>query len=202
MSFEIYIDDYKLEMRKKKFKTIGLVIKEINECLNKDGKVMQKIVVNGQEFNENFIYDNRRCIIEVQTKSKDSIILEAVYDIKKNSDRFFSLIEEVIETEAYSMKRIYMISEIIGIVSWFFNVVSTLKSFTFIDNETINLEEYLEEFRMEYVSLKKAFEMEDEECILDILEYELTSLISEITDSSEEYLGCLLEEQKRFKLIN
>ena len=75
-------------------KTLGLVIEEVNRLLEKEGKMLYNIYVNGQLLAENNMVGGEKIkVVEILTKSPKSIILEAISDMEVYIEKYFETID-------------------------------------------------------------------------------------------------------------
>ncbi|MGL5123535.1 MAG: hypothetical protein ACRC6K_05175 [Fusobacteriaceae bacterium] len=202
MGIEIYVNNQKLNSRRKNFKTLGLAIKEINNILGKEKKIATNILINGEKFNENHLYNNEKCIIEVITKDHSAILLENLYKVEINGNRYFEIIEEIYYYSPEGLDLTELMAELLSIVSWYHNLISTLNNYILEEESRVEFEDYLSDFKKEYLALKKAFEQNDEDCVLDILEYDVAGLVSEFLKEKDKYIQVLLEQCYNCRLLS
>ncbi len=202
MGIEIYVNNQKLNSRRKNFKTLGLAIKEINNILGKEKKIATDIFINGEKFNENHLYNNEKCVIEVMTKDHSSILLENLYKVEANGNRYFEIIEEIYYYSPEGIELTQAMTDLLSLVSWFHNLIATLNNNTTEDEIHLDFENYLEDFKKEYLALKKAFEQGDEDCVLDILEYDVAGLISEFLKEKDKYIEVITEQHSNSRLLS
>ena len=68
---EVYVDNVKIELGQKSFKSLGRAISVINKRLDKEDKIAHKIYINGHAIKDNSIVDVKNLkVIEVITKSQ------------------------------------------------------------------------------------------------------------------------------------
>lgn len=202
MSVEIYIDNQRLEVENKTFKTLGLAIKEANSYLVKNGKVATHIYVNGKEFSEKTVMDSEKNIIEFKTKTESSMLLEGIYIIKNQKNRYFELIEESDFEEVDSEDTNLILQELVGITNWTLKQLIAIKENSAIDMIDPDFSEDLEEFKEIYTELKNAFDQGDSEMIWDILEYDISNMLMIFGDKTEIYSKYLIEEQSRSRFLS
>ena len=74
---EVYVDNVKIELGQKSFKSLGRAISVINKRLDKEDKIAHKIYINGHAIKDNSIVDVKNLkVIEIITKSQGGIILK------------------------------------------------------------------------------------------------------------------------------
>ena len=91
---EVYVDNVKIELGQKSFKSLGRAISVINKRLDKEDKIAHKIYINGHAIKDNSIVDVKNLkVIEIITKSQGGIILESIVDARGYIDKYFSMFE-------------------------------------------------------------------------------------------------------------
>lgn len=199
MMLEIYIDDEKFEM-KKKYKTLGLAIKEINARLIKERKIATHIFVNGEEFSEKTFMYSKKNIIEFKTKKESGIILEGIYNMREHHKRYFQLMEELDFEEEIPADEIFQ--ELMDITVWFIKHLIAVKNFSTIDFQDEEFDENLELLQDFYMDIKSAFEQGDMEVIMEILQYEIPNILTKISSKTKIYSNHFFNDQKRVEFLN
>ena len=91
---EVYIDNVKIELKQKSFKTLGKAISEIQKKLSKENKVLQEIYVNGNILEEDTNISGKDLkVIEITTKSHVEVILESLSTAKSYIDKYYDVID-------------------------------------------------------------------------------------------------------------
>ena len=86
---EVYVDNVKVEMKQKKFKSLGNAISAINKKLMKENKIPHEIYVNGSTLRDNSIVVGKDLkVIEVITKTHGAMILESILIAKESMEMF------------------------------------------------------------------------------------------------------------------
>ncbi len=199
MALEVYIDNEKIET-KKRYKTLGLAIKEINAQLTKERKIATHILVNGEELSEKTFMYAKKNILEFRTKKESGIILEGIYNIKEYIKRYFDLIQEFEFAEEAQEDEI--LQEMVDITSWFIKHLLAMKSFSTIDMLDKGFDENLDMLQELYMEIKQAFEHGDMEVIVEILEYEVPNVLAKIERESSDYVHYFSNDQKRNEFLN
>lgn len=199
MSLEVYIDNEKFET-KKRYKTLGIAIKEINDQLVKDKKVTIHILVNGEELSEKTFMYAEKNILEFKTKKESGIVLDGIYNIRRYSERYFHLIEEIEFAEEIQEDDIFQ--EMIDITSWFVKHLVMVKKISTIDMLDSEFDQNLDRIQDLYSDIKLAFEQGDMEIIMEILEYEIPNVLIKIGKKADEYAYCFSNDQKRIEFLN
>ena len=223
---EVYVDNVKIELGQKSFKSLGRAISVINKRLDKEDKIAHKIYINGHAIKDNSIVDVKNLkVIEVITKSQGGIILESIVDARGYIDKYFSMFETLgiddqgILTEEISIfdyegeepenvgRAAVMVSEIEiverGIfLRWFYNLLLIIQENHILDFIYSDFDEYIEDFKEQLSNVDKAYDSRDIVELLDIMEFDMGELLSEFYENLEEYYSDIAEEEKRKRLLN
>lgn len=202
---EVYVDNVKIELGQKSFKSLGRAISVINKRLDKEDKIAHKIYINGHAIKDNSIVDIKNLkVIEVITKSQGGIILESIVDAKGYIDKYFSMFETLgtddqgILTEEEEIKLI----EMLIFLRWFYNLLLIIQENHILDFIYSDFDEYIEDFKEQLTNVEKAYDSRDIVELLDIMEFDMGELLSEFYENLEEYYSDIAEEEKRKRLLN
>lgn len=202
---EVYVDNVKIELGQKSFKSLGRAISVINKRLDKEDKIAHKIYINGHAIKDNSIVDVKNLkVIEVITKSQGGIILESIVDARGYIDKYFSMFEALgiddqgILTEEEEIKLI----EMLIFLRWFYNLLLIIQENHILDFIYSDFDEYIEDFKEQLTNVEKAYDSRDIVELLDIMEFDMGELLSEFYENLEEYYSDIAEEEKRKRLLN
>lgn len=202
---EVYVDNVKIELGQKSFKSLGRAISVINKRLDKEDKIAHKIYINGHAIKDNSIVDVKNLkVIEVITKSQGGIILESIVDARGYIDKYFSMFETLgtddqgILTEEEEIKLI----EMLIFLRWFYNLLLIIQENHILDFIYSDFDEYIEDFKEQLTNVEKAYDSRDIVELLDIMEFDMGELLSEFYENIEEYYSDIAEEEKRKRLLN
>lgn len=202
---EVYVDNVKIELGQKSFKSLGRAISVINKRLDKEDKIAHKIYINGHAIKDNSIVDVKNLkVIEVITKSQGGIILESIVDARGYIDKYFSMFETLgtdeqgIFTEEEEIKLI----EMLIFLRWFYNLLLIIQENHILDFIYSDFDEYIEDFKEQLTNVEKAYDSRDIVELLDIMEFDMGELLSEFYENLEEYYSDIAEEEKRKRLLN
>ena len=202
---EVYVDNVKIELGQKSFKSLGRAISVINRRLDKEDKIAHKIYINGHAIKDNSIVDVKNLkVIEVITKSQGGIILESIVDARGYIDKYFSMFETLgiddqgILTEEEEVKLI----EMLIFLRWFYNLLLIIQENHILDFIYSDFDEYIEDFKEQLSNVDKAYDSRDIVELLDIMEFDMGELLSEFYENLEEYYSDIAEEEKRKRLLN
>lgn len=202
---EVYVDNVKIELGQKSFKSLGRAISVINKRLDKEDKIAHKIYINGHAIKDNSIVDVKNLkVIEVITKSQGGIILESIVDARGYIDKYFSMFETLgtddqgILTEEEEIKLI----EMLIFLRWFYNLLLIIQENHILDFIYSDFDEYIEDFKEQLTNVEKAYDSRDIVELLDIMEFDMGEFLSEFYENLEEYYSDIAEEEKRKRLLN
>lgn len=202
---EVYVDNVKIELGQKSFKSLGRAISVINKRLDKEDKIAHKIYINGHAIKDNSIVDVKNLkVIEVITKSQGGIILESIVDARGYIDKYFSMFETLgiddqgILTEEEEVKLI----EMLIFLRWFYNLLLIIQENHILDFIYSDFDEYIEDFKEQLSNVDKAYDSRDIVELLDIMEFDMGELLSEFYENLEEYYSDIAEDEKRKRLLN
>lgn len=202
---EVYIDNVRVEMKQKTFKSLGKAIFEINKKLDKENKVLHKIYVNGSTLKDDIpIVGKDLKVIEVITRSHGELILEAILDAKEYIDGYFDSFD-ALETDGQDIisdEDEMQLVEMLSFSAWFCNLLGIIKESHFLDFIYEDFEEYFEEFDGAFSEANKAYEERDFFTLINIFEFTIGELLGEFYDNLDEYYNDIAEEENRKRLLN
>ncbi|WP_319370143.1 hypothetical protein [uncultured Ilyobacter sp.] len=197
---DILIDNKKINFEKKDFKTLGLVIEEVNKLLEKQGKMLYNIYVNGQLLVENNMVDGEKInVVEILTKSPKSIILEAISDMEVYIEKYFETIDLLdLEMEVENDLRMISVSfEVVAGLDWIYNILMSIKENTALDLLDEDFDSIIEDYEGCMNNISQAMESKNTYVLQEILEYEMSDLLMELKDNIEGYYENILKEEIR-----
>lgn len=202
---EVYVDNVKVEMKQKKFKSLGNAISAINKKLMKENKIPHEIYVNGSTLRDNSIVVGKDLkVIEVITKTHGAMILESILIAKESIDRYFDIFDDIEESGQESLNdevEIQLI-EMVIFLRWFYNLLLLIKENHILDFIYEDFDEYIEDFQKELEVAERAYEARDLIGFIDILEFSIGDLLIEFYDNVEDYYNDIVEEENRKRLLN
>lgn len=202
---EVYVDNVKVEMKQKNFKSLGNAISAINKKLMKENKIPHEIYVNGSTLRDNSIIGGKDLkVIEVITKTHGAMILESIITAKESIDRYFDIFDDMEESgqESFSDEDEIQLIEMVIFLRWFYNLLLLIKENHILDFIYEDFDEYIEDFRKELESAEQAYEARDLIGFIDILEFSIGDLLIEFYDNVEDYYNDIAEEENRKRLLN
>ncbi|MHD0316167.1 chemotaxis protein [Fusobacterium sp. THCT1E2] len=202
---EVYVDNVKMEMKQKNFKSLGNAISAINKKLMKENKIPHEIYVNGSTLRDNSIIGGKDLkVIEVITKTHGAMILESILTAKDSIDRYFDIFDDMEESgqESLNDEDEIQLIEMVIFLRWFYNLLLLIKENHILDFIYEDFDEYIEDFRKELEVAEKAYEARDLIGFIDILEFSIGDLLVEFYDNVEDYYNDIAEEENRKRLLN
>ena len=202
---EVYVDNVKVEMKQKKFKSLGNAISAINKKLMKENKIPHEIYVNGSTLRDNSIVVGKDLkVIEVITKTHGAMILESILTAKESIDRYFDIFDDMEESgqESLNDEDEIQLIEMVIFLRWFYNLLLLIKENHILDFIYEDFDEYIEDFRKELEIAEHAYEARDLIGFIDILEFSIGDLLIEFYDNVEDYYNDIVEEENRKRLLN
>ena len=202
---EVYVDNVKMEMKQKNFKSLGNAISAINKKLMKENKIPHEIYVNGSTLRDNSIIGGKDLkVIEVITKTHGAMILESILTAKESIDRYFEIFDDMEESgqESLNDEDEIQLIEMVIFLRWFYNLLLLIKENHILDFIYEDFDEYIENFKKELEVAEQAYEARDLIGFIDILEFSIGDLLIEFYDNVEDYYNDIAEEENRKRLLN
>ena len=202
---EVYVDNVKMEMKQKNFKSLGNAISAINKKLMKENKIPHEIYVNGSTLRDNSIIGGKDLkVIEVITKTHGAMILESILTAKESIDRYFDIFDDMEESgqESLNDEDEIQLIEMVIFLRWFYNLLLLIKENHILDFIYEDFDEYIEDFKKELEVAEQAYEARDLIGFIDILEFSIGDLLIEFYDNVEDYYNDIAEEENRKRLLN
>lgn len=205
---KLYVDNKKMELKQKKFKSFGRMINEITKQLTQNNKVPYKFYINGERLQENSVIDLKDLkLLEVITKTEGEMLLDSIMRAKEQIDMFF-MIFDLEEDEAENVGNTsLMVSEIEIIergifLRWFYNLLLLMKASGDLDFVYSDFDEYIADFEREMEQAEKAYDAQDYDAFIEILEFSIGDLLKDFYENAENYYSDILEEENRKRLLN
>lgn len=202
---EVYVDNVKVEMKQKNFKSLGNAISAINKKLMKENKIPHEIYVNGSTLRDNSIIGGKDLkVIEVITKTHGAMILESILTAKESIDRYFEIFDDMEESgqESLNDEDEIQLIEMVIFLRWFYNLLLLIKENHILDFIYEDFDEYIEDFKKELEVAEQAYEARDLIGFIDILEFSIGDILIEFYDNVEDYYNDIAEEENRKRLLN
>ena len=205
---ELYIDNKKMELKQKRFKSFGRMISEINKKLTKDNKVPYKLYINGEKLKENTVVNVKDLkLVEVITKTEGEMLLDSILRAKEQIDMFFEIFDYEDEDPKNVARAAVEVSELEIIergifLRWFYNLLLLMKASGDLDFIYSDFDEYIAEFEHEMEVAEKAYDAQDYETFVEMLEFSIGDLLKDFYENAENYYMDIVDEQNRKRLPN
>lgn len=199
---ELYVDNKKVELKQKRFKSFGRMINEITKQLTQDNKVPYKFYINGEKLRDNSVVDLKDLrLLEVITKTEGEMLLDSILRAKEQIDLFLGEEPENVGRAAVMVSEIEIVER--GIfLRWFYNLLLLMKASGDLDFVYSDFEDYIAEFEQEMEQAEKAYDAQDYETFMEILEFSIGDLLKDFYENTENYYSDILEEENRKRLLN
>lgn len=205
---ELYIDNKKMELKQKRFKSFGRMISEISKKLTKDNKVPYKLYINGEKLKENTVVNVKDLkLVEVITKTEGEMLLDSILRAKEQIDMFFEIFDYEDEDPKNVARAAVEVSELEIIergifLRWFYNLLLLMKASGDLDFIYSDFDEYIAEFEHEMEEAEKAYDAQDYETFVEMLEFSIGDLLKDFYENAENYYMDIVNEQNRKRLPN
>lgn len=205
---ELYVDNKKMKLKQKKFKSFGRMINEITKQLTLSNKVPYKFYINGEKLKENSIVDLKDLrLIEVITKTEGEMLLDSILRAKEQIDLFFSIFNYADEDPTNVGRAAVVVTEIEMVergifLRWFYNLLLLMKASGDLDFLYSDFDEYIIEFEQEMERIEKAYDAQDYEVFVEMLEFSIGNLLKDFYENIENYYNDILDEENRKRLLN
>ena len=184
------------------------MISEITKQLTQDNKVPYKFYINGESLKENAIVDLKELkLIEVITKTEGEMLLDSIMRAKEQIELFFSIFDYMGDESKNVGGATVMVSEIEIIergifLRWFYNLLLLMKASGNLEFIYSDFDEYIAEFEQEMEQAEKAYDAQDYETFVEVLEFSIGELLKDFYENAENYYEDILEEENRKRLLN
>ena len=197
---DILIDNKKITLEKKSFKSLGLVMDEINKILEREGKMLADIYVNGRVLSaDQIIVGEKIDVVEVMTQSPKMVILRALQDMKEFIEKYYESLEIIgaeVEMED-EMQLLASLFELVGGLEWCNHVLLSIKENTAIDFADETFDEVLEDFRGCLEGIQDAMNSRDVVTLYEMLEFDMNDILADVSNNLDFYQENILREKLR-----
>ena len=199
---EVYIDNQKTNFGRRS-NDLEKILKAISKKLEKHEKVIQNIYINGSNIQDSIILDidmDSQNIMEVETKSYTDLILDSLTISKEYIDTYFEVKEDfqqlIEDNEKISGIEI---EETDSFLNWFSDLL-----FFLVENYAFafrSLQETMETFREELITLDKLKEKKDYITYVSTLDYCIADILENFKTNIDYYYKSILEEVEQKKIV-
>ena len=201
---ELYIDNKKVKLKRKRYTSFGKAINDIIIHLKKDNKIPYKFYINGESLKDNTIINvDKLELIEVITKSEGEVLLDSILKAKQQIEMFFELFddENMDSDEPVVISEIELLER--GIfLRWFYNLLLLIKASGDLDFVYDDFNEYIEDFEQELKLAEDAYDSKDYETFVEILHFSISDLLEEFYNNIDNYFNDIASEENRKRLPN
>ena len=201
---ELYIDNKKVKLKRKRYTSFGKAINDIIIHLKKDNKIPYKFYINGESLKDNTIINvDKLELIEVITKSEGEVLLDSILKAKQQIEMFFELFddENMDSDEPLVISEIELLER--GIfLRWFYNLLLLIKASGDLDFVYDDFNEYIEDFEEELKLAENAYDSKDYETFVEILHFSISDLLEEFYNNIDNYFNDIASEENRKRLPN
>lgn len=197
---EIYIDNKKISVEKKKYKTLGLVMDEVNKILEKEGKLLYDICVNGEGLVDNqVILGESINLVEVTTRSPKLVIIRALQDMESFIERYVESIDLMLDENdgIDDGEALGALFELVGGLEWCQSVLYSIKENTAADFMIEDFDSKLEDFDVCLNMVQDALESRDLMTLIEILDYDMKDILDDTSKDLLVYQEIIMQEEVR-----
>ncbi|NLK62432.1 MAG: hypothetical protein GX287_03180 [Fusobacteria bacterium] len=201
---DIYVDKEKIETQFIEATTIIDILKELEENLLKDRKIISDIKINDIEFQ---LVENINTIevkkIEIFTVTEERLFIESFREMETYIENFVNGVDRIVDLLAKDSQHeaMNMVVDAVEGLEWIYNVLYKFKINYNNIFEKINLQELFEDFQYNLEELLECLEKKDDIMLSDILEYETVEVLRDLQALIPEIHNSLEEEDKN-KILN
>ncbi len=199
---KVLIDNREFDIDFNDGESLGLVMEKVNEVLDKNGRLIFNMYINGRVLNHNDNIDaSDISLVEVFTKSPRAIILEALSQFEE----YFSKLEEnsdVAEAHLQEGSDIlgdFLFADLAQSLEWFNNILLSIKENTAVDLGNEKFEVLFGEYSNCFNSIMEAFEARDYSTFFEILDFEIFPVLENFGEIIEVLYSQILDEEKQHK---
>ncbi|QQS87328.1 chemotaxis protein [Fusobacterium canifelinum] len=199
---EVYIDNQKTNFGRRS-NDLEKILKAISKKLEKHEKVIQNIYINGSNIQDSIILDidmDRPNIMEVETKSYTDLILDSLTISKEYIETFFEVKKDFQRLIEGNEKISGIdIEETDSFLNWFSDLL-----FFLVENYAFafrSLQETMQTFREELITLDKLKEKKDYTTYVIILDFCISDILENFKTNIDYYYKSILEEVEQKQMV-
>lgn len=195
---KIILDNKEIELYYTDDDNFSKFIQNIINILEKEGRVIDGIKINGEQVNENFEEDlDMIDIIEISTKKPNILIVETLHELDSYIDRFLENVDLIIEAIDFGeyIDAVDILLEGINGLEWIFNVLENAKEI--LDTQEEEMELIFEKAYEIMMALINALEEKNYIEIKRELSFNLCSLLIEVKDKIPFLSDLAMELEKK-----
>lgn len=180
----------------KTFNSFGELINEITKRLKAEEKIVETIIVDGVVLNSTSIVNvSKITLLEIFTKSHRNILFHSLFLLEEYIQEYFKTLKILEDYELDPLSYDIKVNEVVSFLNWTLNLLYSLKENTYIEFFYVGYNEFLEDFKTSYNNLIKSLDSGDYEAAFDILEFELSDMLSALGENIENYKKDILIDE-------
>lgn len=180
----------------KTFNSFGELINEITKILKAEEKIVETIIVDGVVLNSTSIVNvSKITLLEIFTKSHRNILFHSLFLLEEYIQEYFKTLKILEDYELDPLSYDMKVNEVVSFLNWTLNLLYSLKENTYIEFFYVGYNEFLEDFKTSYNNLIKSLDSGDYEAAFDILEFELSDMLSALGENIENYKKDILIDE-------
>lgn len=180
----------------KTFNSFGELINEITKRLKAEEKIVETIIVDGVVLNSTSIVNvSKITLLEIFTKSHRNILFHSLFLLEEYIQEYFKTLKILEDYELDPLSYDMKVNEVVSFLNWTLNLLYSLKENTYIEFFYVGYNEFLEDFKTSYNNLIKSLDSGDYEAAFDILEFELSDMLSALGENIENYKKDILIDE-------
>ncbi|WP_300328411.1 hypothetical protein [Fusobacterium sp.] len=178
------------------FNSFGELINEIIKKLKAEEKIIETIIVDGVVLNTTSIVNvSKITLLEIFTKSHKNILFHSLFLLEEYIQEYFKTLKILEDYELDPLTYDMKVNEVVSFLNWTLNLLYSLRENTYIEFFYVGYNEFLEDFKNSYDNLMKALESGDYEAAFDILEFEISDMLSALGENIENYKKDILIDE-------
>lgn len=204
---ELFIDNKRVKLKPKKYKTFGTAINDIRNYLEKHQRFPCEFYADGEKVTDNTIVDIEKLqVLEVVTKTESAVLLDTIIKARDQINVFFELFfQEKDEDDDSDEPFVYSEMDLVErdlFIRWFYNFLNIIKSSGDLAFIYKDFDNFVEDFGEEMRCAEEILEKKDYEGYLTELEYIIGILLDDFYVKVPEYYSDILNEENRKRLLN
>ena len=180
----------------KTFNSFGELINEITKRLKAEEKIVETIIVDGVVLNSTSIVNvSKITLLEIFTKSHRNILFHSLFLLEEYIQEYFKTLKILEDYELDPLSYDMKVNEVLSFLNWTLNLLYSLRENTYIEFFYVGYNEFLEDFKTSYNNLINSLDSGDYEAAFDILEFELSDMLSALGENIENYKKDILIDE-------
>ena len=180
----------------KTFNSFGELINEITKRLKAEEKIVETIIVDGVVLNSTSIVNvSKITLLEIFTKSHRNILFHSLFLLEEYIQEYFKTLKILEDYELDPLSYDMKVNEVVSFLNWTLNLLYSLRENTYIEFFYVGYNEFLEDFKTSYNNLINSLDSGDYEAAFDILEFELSDMLSALGENIENYKKDILIDE-------